>query len=100
MAKRRVAPRGRTWVALGLLGFVLIGAGVIWRRSVGIAQAREIRTLEQRRLQLRAQRAQLTSDIREASSRSKLAPVAESRLNMHVPNDTQVVIIPRATRKP
>ena len=65
-----------------------------------MAQAREIRRLEQRRLQLEAQRAQLASDIRDVSSRSKLAPIAESRLNMHVPNDTQVVIIPRSPRSP
>jgi cell division protein FtsB len=100
MAARRVTRRGRTWVALALLGFVLVGAGVIWRRAAGIAQARELRELEQRRLQLEAQRAQLESDIRDVSSRSKLAPIVERRLDMHVPNDTQVVIIPRATLAP
>jgi len=97
---RRVAPRGRAWVALALLGFVLIGAGVIWRRAAGIAHARELRALEQRRLQLRAQRAQLESDIRDLSSRGKLVPVVEQRLQMHVPNDTQVVILPRVQRAP
>jgi cell division protein FtsB len=87
-------------VALALLGFVLIGAGVIWRRAAGDAQARELRALEQRRLQLEAQRAQLRSEIRDLSSRGKLAPVVESRLNMHVPNDTQLVILPRPRRTP
>jgi cell division protein FtsL len=101
MAARRVAPRrGRAWVALALLGFVLIGAGVIWRRAAGVAEARELRTLEQRRLQLQAERAQLESDIRDLSSRSKLVPIAERRLGMHIPSDTQVVIIPRIVPAP
>lgn len=95
MAKRRVARRGRSWVALALLGFVLIAAGVIWRRTAGLARAREIQTLQQRRAALQAQRAQIESDIRDASSRSVLAPIAEQRLHMHVPSDTQVVILPR-----
>lgn len=92
--------RGRAWVALVLLGFVLIGAGVIWRRGAGIAQQRELARLEQRRQQLTALHAQLEVDIRDASSRGKLAPIAESRLHLHVPSDTQVIILPRPTRTP
>ncbi|HEX6535394.1 MAG TPA: cell division protein FtsL [Gemmatimonadaceae bacterium] len=97
---RAVARRGRAWVALALLGFVLIGAGVIWRRTAGVARARELQRLEQRRVQLEAERAQLESDIRDLSSRARLAPVAERRLGMHVPSDTQVIILPRATPAP
>lgn len=65
-----------------------------------MAHARELRALEQRRLQLRAQRAQLESDIRELSSRGTLGPMVEQRLQMHVPNDTQIVILPRTQRAP
>lgn len=56
-------------------------------------QARELGALEQQRLQLQAERAKLASDIRNLASRGKLAPVVERRLNMRVPNDTQVVIL-------
>lgn len=100
MAKRRVARRGRGWVALALLGFVLIAAGVIWRRTAGIAQSRDLRALEQRRMQLESERAQLESDVRELSSRSVLAPEVERRLDMHVPNDSQVVILQRSRSAP
>lgn len=93
MAARRIAARGRTIIALALLGFVLIAAGVIWRRTAGMEQARELGALEQQRLQLQAERAKLASDIRNLASRGKLAPVVERRLNMRVPNDTQVVIL-------
>ncbi len=63
-----------------------------------MANARELRELEQRRMQLEARRAQLRSQIRDLSSRSQLAPVVERTLGMHVPNDTQLVILPRSSR--
>lgn len=101
MAKRRVkAPRGRTILGSILLGFVLVAAGVIWRRATGVGQAREIRQLEQQRLQLTAQTARLRSDIRDASSRATLTPIAEGRLNMHIPRDSQRVILPRPPHAP
>ena len=98
MAKRRIALRGRSLVALGLLGFVLIATGVIWRRAAGISQAADLRALEQQVVQLEAQQARLENEIREASSRSTLAPIAERRLGMRVPSDTQVVILSRSPR--
>jgi cell division protein FtsL len=99
VAKRRVARRrGRSTVALALVAFVLVATGVIWRRSYGIAQSRELRALDRERLQLVARRAKLESEIRSLAGRGKLAPVAEQRLGMHVPNDSQVVIIQRQVR--
>jgi cell division protein FtsL len=97
MKKRRKA-RGRSQVALVLVAFVLVAAGVIWRRSYGIAQSREIRLLDRDRRQLVALRAKLESDIRTLAGRGALAPVAEQRLRMHVPHDSQVVIIQRSAR--
>lgn len=82
-------------MALSLLAFVLIGALVIWRRAEGHAQAKALLALEQQRLQLQSQRAQLRSEIRDLVSRSSLATVVEKRLDMHVPNDSQLVILPR-----
>ena len=91
--------RGRQ-LALVLIGFLLVATGVIWRRSYGIARARELTELDRRRVQLDARRAQLESEIRDLSSRAKLAPIVEQRLQMHVPADTQVVILPRPARAP
>ena len=93
----RKSGRGRQ-LAILLLGFLLVATGVIWRRSYGIARARELTELDRRRVQLDARRAQLESEIRDLSSRAKLAPIAEQRLQMHVPADTQVVILPRPPR--
>ena len=99
-AGKHPPPRGRAWVALVLLGFLLLGTGVIWRRALGHTQAQELRSLEMQRSQLDEQRAQLEGDIRDLSSRAKLAPVAEGRLHMHVPNDTELVILRRTPRTP
>ncbi len=96
MAKARVTPpQGRSLVALALAGFVVLATGVIARRSYGIAQAREIRALEADRQRLEARRTQLQADIRDASSRLKLQPIAEHRLGMKVPADAQVILLPR-----
>jgi cell division protein FtsL len=102
MAKGRVGGRGqRGWIArfripLLLIGFLLIALGVILRRSMGIAAGRELQQLDARRAALVAQRLRLEAEVRAAASRSRLQPIAEQRLNMHVPSDSQVVIITRA----
>ena len=91
--------RGRSVVALVLVGFVLVATGVIWRRSFGNARAREQQRLEQQRGALEAERAKLEGDIRDASSRANLAKVAEERLNMHIPSDSLVIYLQRPTKK-
>ncbi|GAC1515381.1 MAG: hypothetical protein NVS1B4_05590 [Gemmatimonadaceae bacterium] len=72
---------------------------VIWRRSAGIARSRELRDLDRRRQQLDGERAALEADIRKASSRARLGPIAEQRLNMHVPSDSQYIILPRPSAR-
>ena len=95
MAARGVARGGRGIVAILLIGFVLVATGVIWRRGEGIRRARELQTLDEQQRQLRALRGRLERDVRELSTRSRLGAVAESRLGMRVPNDSQVIILQR-----
>jgi cell division protein FtsL len=97
MAKGRVAGRGtgRLRFVLLLLGFLVIAVGVILRRSYGIAAAREIQELDARRAALVAERLRLEGEVRAAASRATLQPIAEQRLHMRVPADSQVVILPR-----
>ena len=88
-------PRGRSIVALVLVSFVLVAVGVIWRRSYGFSREREISLLEQKRTQLEGERARLELEIRDLSSRARLAPIAEQRLGMRIPSDSQVIDIRR-----
>jgi cell division protein FtsL len=100
---RKVGSSGRLRFALVLLGFVLIASGVVLRRTYGIAGARELQALETRRSGLIAERLRLEADIRKAASRATLQPIAEQRLQMHVPSEDQVVYLTRgsaASEKP
>jgi len=99
MAKRGVALRGRTLVALVLAAFVLVALSIVWRRTIGIGQAERLATLDAKRTELEGERARLESDIRDASSRQRLGLVAEGQLGMHIPSDKQVVILPRVGRR-
>ncbi len=83
-------------MALLLLVFVTVSTLVIWRRSFGIAQASELRRLEQQRAQLQAELTRLERDIRDASTRARLVPLAERKLGMHVPVDREIVYLERS----
>jgi cell division protein FtsL len=78
-----------------LVGFVLVATGVIARRALGVRQQTEIRKLRLRRDSLQEVRIQLEGVIREASSRARLQPIAEQRLNMHIPTPEQQIILQR-----
>jgi cell division protein FtsL len=93
MAKSRVAPkrRGRTTVALFLLGFLIVTVAVIARRSWGQALQRDLTGIERTRTQLSGEVIKLDADIRSASSRNRLGPLVESKLGMHGPSTTQVI---------
>ena len=82
-------------IALALLGFFVVATGVIARRTFGINQARTLRALERQRDAVDASRVKLEADSRDASSRARLVPLAEQRLHMHVPADSEVIILRR-----
>ena len=96
---RKVGGSGRLRFALVLLGFVLIASGVVLRRTFGIRVARDLQAMETRRSGLIAERSRLESEIRIASSRARLQPIAEQRLRMHVPTEAQVVYLTRGGRR-
>ena len=98
MAKKRVAKTGagkRSVLALALVGFVVVASGVIARRVLGVRWQTEIRKLQTQRAALDAERVRLDAAIRDASARLRLQPIAEQRLNMHIPTADQQVILPR-----
>jgi cell division protein FtsL len=95
MAQRGVGLRGRTLVALILLGFVLVALSVVWRRTIGIGESKELTDLDTKRVELEGERARLESEIRDASTRQRLGAAVETRLGMHIPADNQVVILQR-----
>jgi cell division protein FtsL len=91
--KRRVS--GGSVIVVVLLGFFVVATGVIARRTFGISQARTLRALERQRDAVDASRVKLEIEIRDASGRARLVPIAEQRLHMYVPPDSQVIILQR-----
>lgn len=100
MAKRRVARRGRVQVAIALGVFVVVMAGVVWRRTVGYAKAVEMRQLEGRVKELEAERAKLITDIRSGMSIQRIGPVVEARLGMRKASDSQIIRLPLPAPRP
>ena len=87
-------------IALLLVGFVLVATGVIARRVAGVREQREITDLQRRRDALSADRVKLEGAIRDASSRARLQPIAEQRLNMRIPKPDQQVFLNRPAKTP
>jgi cell division protein FtsL len=85
-------------VALVLVGFLPVASVVILRRVIGVNQQNEIHRLEQQRDALEADRIRIEGEVRSASSRQRLEPIAEQRLNMHIATPQEQVILPPAPR--
>ena len=83
-------------IAGGLVGFVLIAAAVVARRSYGHREGSTITALQRRQADLESEQTRLSQVIREGSSRSHIVPIAESRLGMHAPSETQIVYLRRS----
>jgi hypothetical protein len=91
-----VKPGRRSIIAAALVGFVVVTTIVIGRRVWGVRQQTEIRKLQQTREALEAERIRLDGAIRDASSRAKLQPIAEQRLNMHIATPGEQTFLPRS----
>ena len=92
MAKRGVK-RGRWTVAAALILFVIVSAAVIARRSYGHREGVAVTALQRRKASLESERVRLGQQIRDASSRSVIVPLAERRLGMHLPSESQIVML-------
>ena len=90
--------KGRHWVALWLAGFLVTAAAIVWRQTNALATVRQLHALQATRGALEATRADAVAAIRHAESRAVLVPLAEQRLGLRLPQDTEIVILqgPRA----
>lgn len=88
----RVGP----WLAVGLLAFVVLAVIVVRRRERGMTEEARIVELDRARRDLDAQRVSLERDLRLASSRDRIEQVAERRLGLRVPSDSQIITLVRS----
>lgn len=96
MAKRGLK-RGRWIVAGALVAFVLVSSAIIARRSYGHSEGLEVTALQRRKAALESERVRLDQQIRDASARSVIVPLAERRLGMHLPSESQMIVLRGAT---
>ena len=88
--------KGRHWLMLWLVVFVCVLLAIAARQSAGFATARRLSELREERLSLEARRAELERQIRVASSRQVLVPLAERALGLHQPSDSEFAFLPVA----
>jgi len=86
--------RGRHWVALWLLLFLMVTGLVVTRQTAAIQTARRLASLREERVALEARRGELRRRIRTASSRQVLGRRAEEQLGLHNPTDSEFVLFP------
>ncbi|MBA3658321.1 MAG: hypothetical protein H0W67_01865 [Gemmatimonadales bacterium] len=86
--------KGRHWLLLWLVVFVAVAMAVVARQTLAFRTARQLRDLRDERSALEARRADLERRIRLASSRQVLVPLAEHRLGLHQPGDSEFVLFP------
>jgi hypothetical protein len=78
------------WLAV----FVCVLLAIATRQSSGFRTARRLGELREERMALEARRAELERQIRVASSRQVLVPLAERALGLHQPSDSEFTLLP------
>lgn len=67
---------------------------VIWRQSRALETLRTIDQLRSARVLAEAERSELLRSIQTLESRGRVVADAQTRLGMHVPSATEIVILP------
>ncbi len=86
--------KGRHWIAAWLVAFLATTWVVYARQTAAIRAARELAEIRARRANLEGRRADLERRIRRAESRAVLVPLAQSRLGLHLPSDSEIILLP------
>lgn len=86
--------RGRHWVLLWLLIFLVGAVAVVSRQTAALQTARRLHDLREERRSLEARRADVERRIRAASSRQVLVPMARRTFGLHEPADSEFVLFP------
>ena len=88
-----MALKGRHWVALWLLGFLVVAWVVVARQTAALRMARDLTATRAQRAALDGRRADVERRIRSATSRAVLAPRAQKNLRLRQPADTEIILL-------
>jgi translation initiation factor 6 (eIF-6) len=85
--------KGRHWVAIVLGVFLSVALIVVWRQSEAQRTFRNLEALRKTRSTLEVQKSTAIGDISRARSRSVLVPLAEEKLGLRLPQDSEITIL-------
>lgn len=88
-----MSPKGRHWMGLWLLGFLVVAVSVVRRQSAARELALSLRELETRRAALEVTRAGVLGEIQTAQSRGVLVPLVRGLYGLRLPEDSEIVIL-------
>ncbi|HEX9283427.1 MAG TPA: hypothetical protein VF882_06530 [Gemmatimonadales bacterium] len=86
--------KGRHWIAGWLVTFLAVTWVVYARQTAAIRAASELGEIRGRRANLEGHRAALERRIRTAESRAVLVPRAQAGLGLHLPSDSEIILLP------
>lgn len=86
--------RGRHWTGIWLVAFLAVTWVVYARQTAAIRDARALAEIRARRTTLEGHRTSLERRIRAAQSRAVLVPQAQVGLGLHLPADTEIILLP------
>jgi hypothetical protein len=95
-ATRRTSTRklkGRSKVAIGLLAFIVVTSVVVWRRSLGVANAKAMQQALIDKRTLLSEVDALEGEIRNAQKRERVIVDAQRRLGLHVAPESQTRVL-------
>jgi len=85
--------KGRHWVAIILAAFLAVALTVVWRQGAALQLARDLQALHKTRSTLDVQKSTALSEISRAQSRAVLVPLAEHKLGLRLPQDSEITIL-------
>jgi cell division protein FtsL len=85
--------KGRHWVMLWLVLFLVVAVIVTARQTSAIGIGGRLTKVREERSSLEAQRAEIEHRIRELSGRQALGRLAEQSLGLHAPSDSEIVLL-------
>ena len=85
--------KGRHWFALWLMVFLLVSLAVIKRQSAALETSLDLQQLRRARGALEVSRSALVDDIHRSRSRAVLVPLAQQKLGLRLPQDSEITIL-------
>ena len=87
------AVKGRHWVIFWLACFLGVALTVIWRQSAALETSRELQQLRRTRGALDVSKSATVGEINRAKSRGVLVPLAQQKLGLRLPQDSEIIIL-------